>query len=104
MTIQGLDPSGELGKLFFQIHSKVDQENRSLPPKASPGHSTDAVDLSGLAKDIGVFSAQAAQLPEVRSQKIQGILEVLNRGEEIASPSQVAEALTRETILNALSR
>jgi len=102
MTIQGLDPSGELGKLFFQIHSKEVHENHSNRAKTSPGHAADAVDLSRLAQDIGEYSSRAAQLPEVRNEKVQRIQQALDRGEELASAQQLADALARETILNAL--
>lgn len=103
MTIQGLDPSGELGKLFFQIHSKEVHENFPSRTKASPGPATDAVDLSRLAQDIGEYAARAGKFPEVRDEKIHRIQQVLNRGEELASAQQLADALARETILNALS-
>ena len=60
MTIPGLDPSGELGRLFFQIQSKSSHEKDIRQPQPVPQGSTDAVDLSRLAQDIRTHSARAA--------------------------------------------
>jgi anti-sigma28 factor (negative regulator of flagellin synthesis) len=103
MTIRGLDPSGELGRLFFQIqskdiHAQEEKASRTIPPHSS----TDAVDLSLLATEIRDYSSRASQLPELREDKIQRIQNALEGGGHLASSEQVAEALTRETILNAL--
>ena len=103
MTIQGLDPSGELGRLFFQIHSKNIPGQDSNVSQTTPRHpSTDAVDLSVLAREIRDHSSQAAQLPELRADKIQRIQQALEEKAELASFEQVAGALIRDTILNAL--
>ena len=102
MTIPGLDPSGELGRLFFQIQSKTAQEKDVRQIHTSSPGTTDAVDLSRLAQDIRVHSAQAAQLPDLRTEKIQRIQQLLAQGKELATSDQVADAITRETILNAL--
>ena len=49
MTIPGLDPSGELGRLFFQIQSNSSHEKDIRQPQPVPQGSSDAVDLSLLA-------------------------------------------------------
>ena len=103
MTIPGLDPSGELGRLFFQIQSKSSHEKDIRQPQPVPQGSTDAVDLSRLAQDIRTHSARATQLPDVRTDRIQQIQQALAEGSELATPSQLADAIVRETILNALS-
>ncbi len=103
MTIPGLDPSGELGRLFFQIQASTGPEKDVRQPKTVAPGSTDAVDLSRLAQDIQVYSSRAAQLPELRTDRIQRIQQTLARGEELSTPRQLADAISRETILNALS-
>jgi flagellar biosynthesis anti-sigma factor FlgM len=102
MTIPGLDPSGELGRLFFQIQSKSSHEKEIRQPQPVPQGSSDAVDLSLLAQDIRTHSARAAQLSDVRSDRIQQIQQALAEGSELATPDQLADAIVRETILNAL--
>ena len=102
MNIPGLDPSGELGRLFFQIQSKAtnDKEVRHSPPTSRGA--TDAVDLSRLAQDIRGYSSRAAQLPDVRADRIQQVQQALAQGKELATPGQLADAIVRETILNNL--
>ena len=103
MMIPGLDPSGELGRLFFQVHSKDIQGQDSSVSRAPSRHpSTDAVDLSVLAREIRDYSSQAVQLPELRAEKIQRIQQALGEKAELATSEQVAGALIRDTILNAL--
>lgn len=102
MTIPGLDPSGELGRLFFQIQSKSSLEKDIRQTQSVSQGSADAVDLSRLAQDIRTHSARAAQLPDVRTDKIQQIQQALGEGRELTTPGQLADAIVRETILNAL--
>jgi hypothetical protein len=102
MTIPGLDPSGELGKLLFQTQSKIGHEKDVRQPSTIPRGSTDAVDLSRLAKEIRIHSSHAAELPDLRTDRIQSIQQALAQGIELATPGQLADSITRETILNAL--
>jgi anti-sigma28 factor (negative regulator of flagellin synthesis) len=103
MTIRGLDPSGELGKLFFQVQSKDIHAQEASPSRTTQRHSSaDEVDLSVLAQEIRDYSSRAAQFPELRGDKIQRIQQALESGAELATSGQLAEAITRETILNAL--
>ena len=102
MTIPGLDPSGELGRLFFQIQSKSHHEKDGRQLQAVPQGSNDAVDLSRLAQDIRTHSARAAELPDLRTDRIQHIQQALAQGVELATPVQLADAIARETILKAL--
>jgi flagellar biosynthesis anti-sigma factor FlgM len=103
MTIPGLDPSGELGRLFFQIQSSASPQKDVRQPKTLAPGSTDAVDLSRLVQDIQVYSSRAADLPDVRTDRIQRIQQALAQGEELSTSQQLADAISRETILNALS-
>ena len=102
MTIPGLDPSGELGRLFFQIQSKDNHEKDTRQPSTVSRGSADAVDLSRLAQEIRIHSSRAAELPDLRTDRIQGIQQALAQGIELATPNQLANSITRETILNAL--
>ncbi|MCW5781770.1 MAG: hypothetical protein KIT39_00520 [Nitrospirales bacterium] len=103
MTIRGLDPSGELGKLFFHVQAKNLQMQEAGPPSATQRPSSaDPVDLSVLAQEIRDYSTRVAQVPDLRAEKIRRITEVLEAGAQLATSSQVADALTRETILNEL--
>ncbi|GJL67392.1 MAG: hypothetical protein NPIRA06_00270 [Nitrospirales bacterium] len=103
MTIRGLDPSGELGKLFFHVQAKNLQTQEAGPSRASQhSSSADPVDLSVLAQEIRDYSIRVAQFPEVREDKINRIQQALETGTQLATSGQVADALTRETILNEL--
>lgn len=103
MTIRGLDPSGELGKLFFHVQAKNLQTQEASPSRATQHpSSTDPVDLSVLAQEIRDYSSRVAQFPELREDKIKRIQQALETGAQLATSNQVADALTRETILNEL--
>jgi hypothetical protein len=104
MTIRDLDPSGELGRLFFHVQTKNVHAQEATPlQQTNPRHSSvDAVDLSTLAQEIRDYSSRASQVPELRMDKIQRIQQDLESGGELATSGQLAEALTRETILNSL--
>lgn len=103
MTIRSLDPSGELGKLFFQIQSKNLQEPASTdsgPARRAP--SRDAVDLSAVAQVLQELTTRAEALPNVRSEKLQALQQRLEAGEPLATADQVAGAVIHETLLNGL--
>ncbi len=103
MTIPGLDPSGELGRLFFQVQSKDIHAQEANPIRTTQRPSaTDAVDLSTLAQEIRDYSSRASQFPDLRVDKIHRIQQALESGVELATPGQLAEAITREAIVNAL--
>lgn len=103
MTIRSLDPSGELGKLFFQIQSKElhgSQPNPSRSTQSSP--SSDAVDLSFLAREIQEQTARAGALPEIRADKVERVRQALQNQDPLATSEHLSDALIRETILNSL--
>lgn len=101
MTIRSLDPSGELGKLFFQIHSKNQHESPShVSRSAGDTPSRDAVDLSAVVKTLQDFTLRAAALPEIRVDKIQAVQQRLETGKPIVTTEEVAGALLREMFLN----
>ncbi|WP_342346891.1 flagellar biosynthesis anti-sigma factor FlgM [uncultured Nitrospira sp.] len=103
MTIRGLDPSGELGKLLFHVQAKNLQTQEASPPRATHHPSSaDPVDLSVLAQEIRDYSIRVAKFPEVREDKIKRIQQALETGAQLGTSNQVADALTRETILNEL--
>ena len=101
MTIRSLDPSGELGKLFFQVQSKAltgSQTKGSQTPQ--PGPTTDAVDLSMVAKAIVGLTSRTAALPDIRFDRVQRVQEALQTGVSPATSQDIADALIREAILN----
>ena len=104
MNISSLDPSGELGRLFLSVQSKnsTTSEDRQSN-QVGQGRSHDAVALSAFSKDLRDHSAKVAQLPDVRTERVQGIREALQKNQELATSEQVADALIRDTIVNALS-
>jgi flagellar biosynthesis anti-sigma factor FlgM len=105
MTIRNLDPSGELGKLFFQIQSKDRHDlTRTGAQPASTLPSRDAVDLSAVAQALQELTSRAGNLPDVRSEKLQALQQRIKDGEPLASAEQVAGALLRETLLNHIRR
>jgi hypothetical protein len=104
MTIQGLDPSGDLGRIFFQVQSQeVHAQKSNLLRPASPHSAADPVDLSTLVQEIRDYTARASQVPEFRGDKIQRVQQALDAGTELATSEQVAEAMTRETMVNAFA-
>lgn len=101
MTIRNLDPSGELGKLFFQIQSKnLHEPSSTISRPASSTSARDAVDLSAVAQALQEFTSRASALPEIRSEKLQAMQHRLKAGETLATADQVAGAVIRETLLN----
>ena len=104
MNISSLDPSGELGRLFLSVQSKnsATSEDRQSH-QVGQGRAQDAVALSAFAKDVRDHSAKVAQLPDVRTDRVQGVREALQHNKELATSEQVADALIRDTIVNALS-
>ena len=104
MNISSLDPSGELGRLFLSVQSKnstTPEERQSN--QIGQGRAQDAVALSAFAQDLRDTSAKVAQVPDVRTDRVQGIREALQHNRELATSEQVADALIRDTIVNALS-
>lgn len=101
MTIRSLDPSGELGRLFFQIQSKDlhgSQATGSQRPQS--GATADAVNLSNIAKAVVGLTSQAAALPDIRLDLVQRVQNSLQTGISTATSEQIADALIRETVLN----
>ncbi len=100
MTIRNLDPSGDLGKVFFQIPSLQTQERSSLSTPGSRPVSRDAVDLSAVAQIFQDFRSRAIQLPAIRADTVGALQQRLANGESLASPEQLANALLREVSRN----
>ena len=104
MNISSLDPSGELGRLFLSVQSKNSTTSEERQSKqVGQGQAQDAVALSTFAKEVRDHSAKVAQVPDVRTDRVQGVREALQQHRELATSEQVADALIRDTIVNALS-
>jgi hypothetical protein len=103
MTIRGLDPSGELGRLLFHVQSKnIPAQEAHLSQVPPPSSHADPVDLSLLAQEIHDYSSRASGLPELRVDKIERVQQALETKGELATADQLAEAILKETLLNVL--
>ena len=107
MTISGLDPSGELGRLFFAVHPShpktvLSSEQRSSNQVLSGGPRDD-VALSALAQEVRDVTARSGNVPDIRAERVEVIREAIQSHQALATSNQVADALFRETILNALA-
>ena len=104
MNISGLDPSGQLGGLFLKVQSNdATHSEKQKSGHVGQGTAKDAVALSTFAQEVRDLSDKVAQEPDVRGDRVQAIRGALQQGQQLATPDQVADALTRETFLNGLS-
>ncbi|WP_447968313.1 flagellar biosynthesis anti-sigma factor FlgM [Nitrospira sp. M1] len=104
MTIPSLDPTGELGRLFSAIQPKaVPPNDQRQSNQVSGGRTNDDVALSAFAQEVRDLTQQGLQEPDIRHDRVQAAREVLQRDQTLASSEQVADALSRDTILNALA-
>ncbi len=104
MTISSLDPSGELGRLFStsQLKSVVPSDQRQA--KSIPlGHTGDDVALSVFAREVRDLTNQVGNQPDVREDRVESIREALEKNQPLANAGQIADALSRETILNTIA-
>jgi flagellar biosynthesis anti-sigma factor FlgM len=58
----------------------------------------DQAQLSGAHTQVLALSAQAAQLPEVRQQRVQALRQAVESGQYHASPQQVAGAVFAQLV------
>ncbi len=104
MTISSLDPSGELGRLFSTSQSKavVSQEQRQ--GKTIPlGHAGDDVALSVFAQEVRDLTQRVSHQADIRTDRVESIREALRQNQSLATPEQVADALSRDTVLNTIA-
>lgn len=103
MNISGVDPSGELGKLFFNVQAKNGVSGEQQQAKqVQAGRTNDSVALSGFAQEVRDVSRQASEQPEIRTDRVQAVQEALAKNQPLATSEQVAGSLITDTILNNL--
>ena len=104
MTISPLDPSGELGRLFSTNQSKAvaPHDQRQFKP-VDAGQTRDDVALSLFAQEVRDLTNQASLQPDIRVDRVKTVQEALENNQSLASAQQIADALTRDTILNAIA-
>ncbi|MGB0908743.1 MAG: flagellar biosynthesis anti-sigma factor FlgM [Nitrospirales bacterium] len=104
MTISSLDPSGELGRLFSTSQAKSVVPSDQRQSKASPlGHTGDDVALSVFAREVRDLTNQVVNQPDVREDRVETIREALEKNRSLANAEQIADALSRDTILNTIA-
>ncbi|GJL49401.1 MAG: hypothetical protein NPIRA01_06280 [Nitrospirales bacterium] len=104
MTIPSLDPTGELGRLFTAIQPKaVAPNDQRQSNHVSGGRTYDDVALSTFAQEVRDLTKQGVQEPDIRPDRVQALREAIESHQSLASSEQVADALSRDTILNALA-
>jgi flagellar biosynthesis anti-sigma factor FlgM len=60
--------------------------------------SEDQAELSGVRAQVRALAAQAAQLPEVRQERVQALRQIIERGLYCPGPVQVAGAILEHMI------
>ncbi len=104
MTISSLDPSGELGRLFSAIQPKaVVPHDQRQSSQISTSRTQDDVALSGFAQEVRDLTTRAVQVPDVRDDRVQAIRQAIESNQSLANSKQIADALARDTLLNALA-
>lgn len=89
-----------------QVTPESNRSNASSPTAAAssaspaPGASLgeDQAQLSGAHPEVQTLAAQAAQLPEVREERVHALRQAVESGQYQASPGQVAGALVAHLI------
>jgi len=104
MTIPSLDPTGELGRLFATVQPKaVAPNDQRQSNHVAGGRTNDDVALSTFAQEVRDLTKQGVQEPDIRADRVQAVREAIQSQQPQASSEQVADALSRDTILNALA-
>ncbi len=104
MTISSLDPSGELGRLFSTSQAKTVVGSDQRQFKSSPiGRSGDDVALSAFAKEVREVTSKISREPDVRVDRVETIRDALKQQQSLANAEQVADVLSRDTILNTIA-
>jgi anti-sigma28 factor (negative regulator of flagellin synthesis) len=104
MHISGLDPSGDLGRLIFQVQAReVASADAHQTHQVKPNRPNDSVALSPLAREVGDLSNKVSQQPEIREDRVRRIHETIQQNQPLATSQQVADSIVTDTILNSLS-
>ncbi|MFA6149225.1 MAG: flagellar biosynthesis anti-sigma factor FlgM [bacterium] len=94
MKINGHKPPDHSDIVRLQ---KAGEKNGSARPAGKPD-STDKVDLSVNAKELGDIMSAVNRLPEVRTEKVAGIRSRIESGKYDVNPVEIARKMVDEIV------
>jgi len=94
MKINGHKPPESVDVVRLQ---KPGEKNESARLSGKPD-STDKVDLSGNAKELGDIMSAVNRLPEVRTEKVAGIRDRIDSGKYVVDPVEIARKMVDEIV------
>lgn len=94
MKINGHKPPESVDIVRLQ---KPGEKNGSARLSGKPD-STDKVDLSGNAKELGDIMSAVNRLPDVRTEKVAGIRGRIDSGKYVVDPVEIARKMVDEIV------
>lgn len=94
MKINGHKPPENVDVVRLQ---KPGEKNGSARLSGKPD-STDKVDLSGSAKELGDIMNAVNRLPDVRTEKVAGIRDRIDSGNYVVDPAEIARKMVDEIV------
>ena len=94
MKINGHKPPEMVDVVRLQ---KPGEKNGSARLSGKP-NSTDKVDLSGNAKELGDIMSAINRLPDVRAEKVAGIRGQIDSGKYVVDPGEIARKMVDEIV------
>lgn len=94
MKINGHKPPDNVDIVRLQ---KAGEQNGSARPAGKPD-STDKVELSVSAKELGDIMSAVSRLPEVRTEKVAGIRDRIDSGRYGVDPAEIARKMVDEIV------
>lgn len=94
MKINGHKPPERVDVVRLQ---KPGEKNGSARLSGKPD-STDKVDLSGNAKELGDIMSAIHRLPDVRAGKVAGIRGQIDSGKYVVDPGEIARKMVDEIV------
>ena len=91
------DRSGAAGTAAAATASSVSGSGHASGALSGLG-GEDQAELSGAHTQVAALVAQAAQLPEVRQERVQALRQAIQRGRYQSSPEEVARAVLAHMI------
>jgi flagellar biosynthesis anti-sigma factor FlgM len=88
---QGLQPAAETDR-------SSTSNTQAAAPSGGYGVGDDQAELSGTQVQVGALAAQAMQLPEVRTERVQALRQAVQEGNYSPSAESVAGALLTEMV------
>jgi flagellar biosynthesis anti-sigma factor FlgM len=94
MKINGHKPPEMVDVVRLQMPG---EKNGSARLSGKP-NSTDKVDLSGNAKELGDIMSAINRLPDVRAEKVAGIRGQIDSGKYVVDPGEIARKMLDEIV------